>query len=346
MNLGTTTIALSGLLLACAAAHAHHSRSNFDLENVIEVEGTVTEFTWRNPHVFVVIEGKGPDGELREWTFELNSTPVLRRFGWDPASLQVGQHVVARGNPDRDGDRRFVYANVFVYDDGHEIWSWGGPARPVTPVAAPSGSEDFSGVWRILFEQGFDVLGRNRPDDELVSTLPVTAKGQAQIDAFDPDENPAWDCAPESMPTILGHPYPFEIVRDATDRLLMRYEVGNLQRVIHLGVRQHPQDIEPTPLGYSIGRFEDGDLVVETRGFSSVRWGNGEGVDSGEQKMTTERYSLSDDGRTLSLIFIMYDPEYLTRPVTIRHRYNLNAGYELQDYVCDPETSRRHLDAG
>lgn len=336
----------AGLIAATLATSvlAHHSRANFDLESVVEVEGIVTEFSWRNPHAFVVVESADDNGGT-EWTFELNSTPVLNRFGWTKDSLAVGDHVVARGNPDRDANRRFIYSNVFVRDDGSEIWSWGGP--PVgQPVPVTQGSTDFSGVWRIRFNAGFDVLGRNRPDSELVSTLPVNAKGQAQLDAFDPDQNPNWDCAPESMPTILGHPYPMQIIRGGSDRLLIRYEVNNLERIVYLDMDRHPADVEPTPLGHSIGRFENGELVIETAGFSHVRWGNGQGVDSGERKTTVERYSLGEDGRSLALVFTMEDPEYLREPVMIEHDYNLTAGYVLQDYLCDPETSRRHLTAG
>lgn len=338
-------IAAAAVLAAAGPAPAHHSRSNFDLESVIEIDGVVTEFTWRNPHAFAVVETTNDAGDTEAWTFELNSTPVLGRFGWTADTLEAGDRVVARGNPDRDANRRFVYANVFV-NDGEEIWAWGGPQTGGPEVASEAeGSTDFSGVWRIQLTR--DVLGADRPDErELVTTLPVNAKGQAQVDAFDPADNPAWDCAPESMPAILGHPYPFEIIRAGDDRLIMRYEINNLERVVHLGTSEHPENVESTPLGHSVGRIEDDELVVHTVGFSHVRWGNGRGVDSGPQKATIERYGLSDDGTMLSLAFTMRDPEYLTEPVTIEHDYTLLADYELQDYVCDPETSRRHLTAG
>jgi hypothetical protein len=292
---------------------------------------------------------------MHAWTFEMNATPVLRRFGTTADSLSVGDHVVARGNPDRDPDRRFVYANVFVKDDGTEVWSWGRPNAPppgaspgaAAPPAELAGSSDFTGVWRIQFQPGFDVLGRNRPDTELVTTLPVNEKGAAQVAAFDPDQNPDWDCLPQSMPTILGYPYPFEIIRDDENTLRLLYEVNHVERLIHFEVTEPPADVAPTPTGYSIGRFaDDGALVIETSRFSDVRWGAGEGVDSGEQKTTREVYRLADDGRSLELGFTMEDPEYLTEPVTVAHRYNLNPGYQIQDYYCDPATSRRHLTAG
>jgi hypothetical protein len=342
-RLAASALAAAALAaLSAAPALAHHSRSNFDLDKTIQIDGVVTEFSWRNPHSYAVVESPQPDGTKEKWTFELNSTPVLKRFGWGPNTLEVGDEVVAKGNPDRDPNRRFIYANTFI-KGGREIVAWGGP-QVAGPKLASRGSTDFSGVWRIRFEG--DVLGRNNPDDKLENTLPVNAKGQAEVAAFNPDDNPAWDCSPITMPEILGYPYPFQIIRDGNDRIVLRYEVDNLVRTVHLDMAAHPANAAGTPLGHSIGRFENGDLVIETARFSHVRWGNGRGVDSGADKTTVERYRLGNGGKTLTLEFTMNDPEYLSAPVTIKHTYDLLADYTLQDYTCDPATARRHLTAG
>jgi hypothetical protein len=350
MHVRTLAAQLAASALAAAAitaiavspALAHHSRSNFDLDKTIEIAGVVTEFSWRNPHAYAVVESTEPDGAKEKWTFELNSTPVLKRFGWAPDTLKVGDEVVARGNPDRDPNRRFIYANTFI-KAGREIVAWGG-SQVTGPKLATRGSNDFSGVWRIRFEG--DVLGRNTPDTKLENTLPVNAKGRAEIAAFNPDENPAWDCSAITMPEILGYPYPFQIIHDGKDRLVLRYEVDNLVRTVDLDAAAPSADSEATPLGHSVGRIENGELVIETANFSYVRWGNGRGVDSGAEKTTIERYRLGPDGKTLTLEFTMTDPEYLMAPVTVKHTYDLLADYTLQDYTCDPATARRHLTAG
>ena len=64
MRLVTPAAALVAAL-AAAPALAHHSRANFDLDSVVEIEGTVTEFSWRNPHAFAVVQGKKAGEEVR-----------------------------------------------------------------------------------------------------------------------------------------------------------------------------------------------------------------------------------------------------------------------------------------
>src|SRR5262245_58068185 len=84
------TLVILAAVLVAAPALAHHSRSNFDLDSTVEIVGTVKEFSWRNPHSYAVVEGKKGDGPVEQWTFELNSTPVLTRFGWTPETLKQG----------------------------------------------------------------------------------------------------------------------------------------------------------------------------------------------------------------------------------------------------------------
>lgn len=347
MNEGLT-IATLVAALAGTPALAHHSRANFDLDSLVEVEGTVTEFAWTNPHVFVVVEGrKAGSADVHEWTFELNSTPVQIRSGWTANTLKAGDRVVARGNPDRDANRRFIYGSVFLRGS-EEIVVRRIPAGTVPPPTTAeqqaAKSTDFTGVWNTR-SRAEQILG-STADTQLVNALPVNEKGQQQLDRFNPDDNPAWRCEPPSLPNLLTTPYPFEITRPSPDILKIVYEVHKVERTIHLGSSGPTANTPRTPRGHSIGRFENGELVIETSNFAAVRWGNGRAVDGSERKSTVERYSLGGDGKTLTLKFSMTDPEYLREAVTDERTYDLSPGYELQDYVCDPATARRHLEAG
>ena len=76
-----------------ASAAAHHSRNNFDLETVLEFQGVITEYSWRNPHTFATVAVETETGESRELLFELNSVSVMSREGWTRDTMNVGDAV-------------------------------------------------------------------------------------------------------------------------------------------------------------------------------------------------------------------------------------------------------------
>jgi hypothetical protein len=95
------TLAVSGL-----PALAHHSFAVFfDTDaKLLKVTGVVKEFRFVNPHGTVTLEvheGK----EVVIWRAETNSPSVLRRRGWSPDSIHVGETVTVEGWPARDGTR-------------------------------------------------------------------------------------------------------------------------------------------------------------------------------------------------------------------------------------------------
>jgi hypothetical protein len=104
------SVALAALLLSllCIAptVHAHHSFAVFfdTNEHLRKVTGIVKEFRFTNPHGIVtlaVTEGN----QVVIWHAETNSPSILRRRGWSPDSLHVGDKVTLEGWPARDGSR-------------------------------------------------------------------------------------------------------------------------------------------------------------------------------------------------------------------------------------------------
>ncbi len=100
-------VALAALLgvLASATAGAHHSFAVFfDSEDgVISVRGTVTEFSFRNPHGVIRLDVKDKSGAIQVWKAETNSPSILERRGWKKDSLKVGDEIVVEGWRARDG---------------------------------------------------------------------------------------------------------------------------------------------------------------------------------------------------------------------------------------------------
>jgi Family of unknown function (DUF6152) len=86
---------------------AHHSFAMYDSEKLLQLEGTVKEFQWTNPHAIVWVTGSTQPNQPPElWTVELPTSPGnLGRMGWKRNSLAPGDHVVIEINPLRDGRR-------------------------------------------------------------------------------------------------------------------------------------------------------------------------------------------------------------------------------------------------
>ena len=99
---------LSGLLWVLGTAGlglpalAHHSFAMFDQTKEVKLVGTVKEFQWTNPHAFIHVEVTPSGGASETWDIELNSPNNLKRQGWKPTSLKVGDKVTVMANPLRD----------------------------------------------------------------------------------------------------------------------------------------------------------------------------------------------------------------------------------------------------
>ena len=104
-----------------ADSWAHHSFAvHFVADRLITVQGTVAEFTFRNPHGVLLLDVKGDDGAAQQWKIETNSPNILRRRGWSEASIKRGDNVAVEGYPARDGSN-FMRVYRVIYADGREL---------------------------------------------------------------------------------------------------------------------------------------------------------------------------------------------------------------------------------
>lgn len=96
---------LLALALASPAAGvlAHHSFAMFDREHPTTLVGTVKDFQWTNPHVWIQVVTVDPAGVSQEWGVECTSVNFMRRQGWDRTSLKAGDKVQMLIFPLKDG---------------------------------------------------------------------------------------------------------------------------------------------------------------------------------------------------------------------------------------------------
>jgi hypothetical protein len=98
------TIVLAGVAIVVAApAFAHHSFAMFDQSKSLTLHGSVRDFRWSNPHVFIQLLGADEHGVPEEWSIEMTSPEHLARVGWRPGTLKAGDKVTIVIHPMRDG---------------------------------------------------------------------------------------------------------------------------------------------------------------------------------------------------------------------------------------------------
>jgi hypothetical protein len=85
-------LVLAGLFLVCAPLAAHHGNANYE-DKKLTLKGTVTEWRWVNPHVYLKIDVKGDDGKVVNWTMELVAPSNMINFGFNIDSFKPGDQV-------------------------------------------------------------------------------------------------------------------------------------------------------------------------------------------------------------------------------------------------------------
>ena len=160
-------------------------------------------------------------------------------------------------------------------------------AAPPVNAQSESGSSplpNLSGIWHRKGPLN------GKPNAPAVPTNRAAGFNQAFDDAF----NPTYDCSPTPIPGLINDDYDFQITQQS-DRVIIRYEKMDVVRTIWLAGhgRPTPDNNVYTNQGHSVGRYENGRLVVETthfafdpRGFSANRWIPGSTL----KKMTERNY--------------------------------------------------------
>ncbi len=91
------------LLGALAPVWAHHGNAAYDDKNPITIKGTVTEFSWTNPHVQIYLDVKDDKGNVAHWSVETYSPGKLVRAGWSKDVIKPGDVVSINLIPEKNG---------------------------------------------------------------------------------------------------------------------------------------------------------------------------------------------------------------------------------------------------
>ncbi len=106
----------AALLLVAIPAHAHHGTTAYDNAKTLKLTGTVTSFTWVNPHASLAWDAKGENGRVEHWIVELTSPGMLTRSGWHHDSVKAGDEVTVYFHPSKSGAKLGLFQRVTFAD--------------------------------------------------------------------------------------------------------------------------------------------------------------------------------------------------------------------------------------
>jgi hypothetical protein len=234
-----------------------------------------------------------------------------------------------------------------------------GQAIPTTPRPAAAvanqvprtstGKPDLTGVWqggsnRIgTWEEANGGGGTNSTTGQI---SPFAVRGPQEKAPYQPwaaekvlesfnrrgIDDPMARCLAPGVPrtTTMGL-FPMQIVQ--TDKtIVMLFEVFHVFRVIPLDAK-HPEDLESSFMGDSVGHWNGDTLVVDAIGFNDKTWLAGTGTFHSDKLHVVEKFTRKDQN-TIAYEVTMDDPAVFTKPWTTQSTFMLRPGTRLREYEC------------
>jgi hypothetical protein len=105
-------------------ASAHHPLSDYNLDGIQTLEGTLVELRFMNPHTLLSVEAADRTGRLQQWTIEWAPALLLKKQGVTSGTLTIGDRLIVTGFAARNpADHRIRLRTIRRPSDG---WTWTG----------------------------------------------------------------------------------------------------------------------------------------------------------------------------------------------------------------------------
>jgi hypothetical protein len=363
---------VGGVACACiaAAAEAHHAVvAKFDDTRRVELAGVVTNVDWRNPHVHVFVNVTREGGAVENWAVELESTVLLKRSGWDRATLRPGDAVAVSGPAARDGSRQVWGERVVETAAARPVYhvSDPGPKTPQSPRPAPRGADGKpllgiadagGGYWAYPSNTALQRAGANveMNGDGVLARLADAPR----VAPFQPwalglyrhrqerhlaDDPGFLNCKAPGAVRQFQSPIGVQFVEDrARDRIFVLMGGGNRNyRIIYMDGRTQQGQVQgdddnPLYYGRAVAHWEGDTLVVRTTGFNEDFWFTNGGLPHTDRLSLLERFTRPNYD-TLRYEVTIDDPGAYTESWSASWELKWVGGEELPVYFCQDNRS-------
>ncbi|MFP6828941.1 MAG: DUF6152 family protein [Gammaproteobacteria bacterium] len=326
MKLRVFSLGFVGLPLTAAG---HHSHAEFSAE-IHEVVGELTSVVWRNPHPAITLRVADGDAQGEIWRIQVQgNVNGLSREGVTGDRFRRGDRVRIAGQLSTRRPTLLLATRAELADGtiivlGPDESTGSALYRGRSDAAETRAPDSPSNIFRV-----WTVANRVRTQE-----LPLNDAARLAKNTWDPVlDDPQRDCRPLGMPGAMMSPHPIEI-RQVDDDLVVLLEEWNARRTIHMASDSDAEHAIPSPMGYSVGRWDDDTLVVTTTQID-YPYMDEHGTPQTDAVEVVERFSLSTDGRSLDWEATVTDPGTMTEPViAFTTRWAWLPGEYIQPYDC------------
>ena len=305
-------------ILFCAGSFAHHSTSHYS-RDISEMEGTLVDIHWRNPHVYLFLETEDEASEQTVWELEAGTLYNIERTGISSDLFNIGDQIRVAGNKSDKYPNQFWLENVLASNGQEYIFV--ARSTPRWNDIATGGRQDWNntatgnkktsdvgeGIFRVWSPSAAGTelspgLNANRISD--VATEEALA-GKANWDyTFDQT------CQVPGMPRANHSPHPHQFI-DMDDTIHIYSEEFHQTRIIHMNAEGDPETQPYSLLGYSTGKWEnERELVIETTRID-FPFMDLTGIKQSREVSVKETYVLSEDESRVEYTVIINDPVML-----------------------------------
>ena len=313
---------------------AHHSPAAFNTQETVEVTGTIVDYSFRNPHVYMTLSVTESDGSVREVNVEAGAGSVISPLGFTRDSVSSGDTVTIIGNPGRRNPDGLLLGRELYHQDG-TYFPLNISSRSINDYGDDV-AQSIEGTWFSPRTSFFGFLGGS-------GSWSLTEAGSNARANTNPLDTTHKDCIPIGIPGLMFYPVA-NTIEVYEDRVVMTIDWLDSVRTIFLDGRAHPDSSQTSLQGHSIGHWEEDTLVVDSANFSEHAMGLSTSLPGSMQKHVIERFQISDDGKQMIYSGTLSDPVYLAEPVEWTGTWVYRPGMEHSNESCNLEAARRFLD--